>query len=78
MSAKSTAEWAIAPRWSGAHLIPVNAEGEDFRGAVYVWTVCGRRVNEATVDVEPTGIDTMNRCARCLTRAAEHGADDQP
>lgn len=74
-----SAVWMTTPRWSVSHLV---LEGRArYIGAstvLYGVTACGRHVNADKLLPEPTGIDTIDRCGRCLTKAAELGADDTP
>lgn len=66
-------------RWSISHLVlPSRATYLGASTESFGVTVCGRHVNADKLLPEPTGIDTINRCATCRRHAAEHGADGQP
>ena len=73
----TAAVWMTKPRWSVSHLVREDTGSSyvSFRTTTYGLTVCGRHVNVDELDPEPTGIDTIDRCPRCLKRAAEFGAD---
>ena len=74
-----TVEWMHSPRWSVSHLVTTSrATYVGFRSVSYGITVCGRHVNADKLQPEPTGIDTIDRCSKCLTKATALGADDAP
>lgn len=63
-------------RWRVSHLIVIDdSTGDDFRGFVYANVVCGARVKLGRLEPEPTGVDTIDRCAGCRRWAYKYGAD---
>lgn len=76
MNTETTTAWVKRPRWKVSHLM--------LGGTVTTWamgeqavTACGKHIAyDEHLGPEPTGIDTIDRCKRCRSKAAEHGADD--
>lgn len=71
--------WMTSSRWSVSHVVK---DGEvTFIGAAtetYRMTACGRRVRVERLEPEPTGIDTIHRCPKCLVHAPNHGLGATP
>lgn len=59
--------WAKRARWPTSHYIRGDGYAS-FNGTIVALTACGRHVTVNQLDPEPTGIDTVNRCKRCLTK----------
>lgn len=64
-------EWAKRSRWPVAHFIRATGRVA-WDDDVVARTACGRHVIVNHLEPEPTGIDTVDRCERCLRKT---GAD---